>query len=91
MDQQRETKQTRPLFDKACDEIKYILEKGSITDQKYIDVVMQAFTGHIKLVNAERSKDALKFAVSQSITDNVKAMKEAIQKSLPEYISKEQV
>ena len=85
MDQQRESTQTRPLFDKACNEISDVLEAGQISDAKYMDAVMQVFTGHIKIVNAERSKDALKFAISQSVTDNVKAMKEAIQKQLPEY------
>ena len=86
MDEQRESIKTRPLFDKACNEINNVLESGHIADVKYVDAVMQVFTGHIKIVNAERSKDALKFAVSQSVTDNVKAMKQALQKQLPEYI-----
>ena len=88
MEEQRESIQTRPLFDKACSEIKSILEQGKIEDVKYTDAVMQVFTGHIKILNAERSKDALKFAVSQSVTENVQAMKEAIQQQLPEYVAK---
>lgn len=87
MDEQRESIQTRPLFDTACDKIKDILDSGHIEDVKYTDAVMQVFTGHIKVLNAERSKDALKFAVSQSVTENVVAMKKAIQVQLPEYMA----
>ena len=87
MEEQRESIQTRPLFDKAVGEIHHALDAGRISDVKFMDTVMQVFTGHIKIVNAERSKDALKFAVSQSVSDNVNAMKKALQKQLPEYIA----
>lgn len=87
MEEQRESKQTRPLFDKACNEIKDVLDAGTISDREYVSAIMQVFTGHIKIVNAERSKDALKFAVSQSVTENVDAMKEAIKQQLPEYVA----
>ena len=86
MEEQRESIKTRPLFDKACNEINNVLDSGHIGDSKYMDVVMQAYVGHIKIVNAERSKDNLRFVVSQSITDNVNAMKKALAKQLPEYI-----
>ena len=86
MEEQRESKQTRPLFDKAVEEIHAVLDAGKIADEKYIDAVMQIFTGHIKILNAERSKDALKFAVSQSINDNIHGMKEVLKKQLPDYV-----
>ncbi len=83
---QRESSQTKPLFDKACNEIKDVLEAGRIEDVKFMDAVMQVFTGHIKILNAERSRDALKFAISQSVSENVQAMKEELKRQLPEYV-----
>lgn len=83
----RESKQTRPLFDKAVRELSEILEVGSVTDKEFANAVLQVFTGHIKLLNAERAKDVLRYAVNRSLASNPDEFKELVRKSLPEYAS----
>lgn len=85
MDEQRESTQTRPLFDKACRELNDVLEAGRVEDPKYMDVVMQTYVGHIKIVNAERSKDALKYAVVSSLAENKEELKELISNNMGAY------
>jgi len=81
----KESTKTRPLFDKACQELNYVLNAGEVHDKDFVAAVLQVFTGHIKVLNSERATDALKFAVAQSTASNSEEVKSIIKKSLPEY------
>lgn len=82
----KESTLTRPLFEKATRELSAMFDAGHIEDKNYASAILQAFTGHIKVLNSERATDALKFVIARNTASNSEEVKELIQKSLPEYV-----
>jgi hypothetical protein len=77
---------TQPLFEKAVEEIKRCLDSKEVEDPVYMDVVLKAYLGHIKLKNLEIREDMLKFAIGRELSENIQGLKQTLRESLPKYI-----
>ena len=62
------------------------MHDGHVADKDFTNAVLQIFTGHIKVLNAERARDMLRFIVNRTLASDPKEFKELVRKSLPEYI-----
>lgn len=84
---QKESGQTKPLFDQAVTGIAEVIKAGTVVDPDYTAVLMKVFNGHIKLRNVEIRESALRYQVAKDLNDNVEALKTALKNQLPEYVS----
>ena len=82
----KESQLTRPLFEKAVEQLTDIIASGVVIDKAYTTTLLQVFGGHIKALNSERANNALKYAIARDTASNSEEVKSIIQKSLPEYL-----
>lgn len=71
--------QMKPLYNLALNELKEMLDTGSITDRQFIDKVMQIVITYVKLKNHELHEKMYNFTVARIINeDNIKGLKKSL-------------